>query len=92
MELDFDNIEQLYKRILPALKAKTSQLNRIGYPYIKEQDIWEYLATNTWSKVEGLTLADMVNDIFQLDKDNIAIDIKQKKSRIGRRSYPRQNI
>lgn len=92
MDLEFDSIEQLYKRILPALRAKTSQLSRIGYSYIEEQDIWDYLAIRKWSKMEGLTLADMVNDIFQIDKDILCEYVRRKNSRIGRRSNLRQNI
>lgn len=87
MDFDFNSIEDLYKRLLPALKAKTAQLSRIGYSYIKKEDIWDYLSSNKWPKVKGLTLAEMVSDIMHLDSIVINQYVKSKNSRLGRREY-----
>ena len=33
----------LYKRLLPALNCKTSELDKLGAKNIKKEDIWNYL-------------------------------------------------
>lgn len=92
MDFEFNSVEELYRHLLPALKAKTAQLSRIGYSYIKTSDIWDYLSSNKWPKMKGLTLADMVSDIMHLD--DIVIDqyVMSRSSRIGRRQYLGQNV
>ena len=43
MDIEFSSKEELYQRVKPALKAKTMELKRVGYSYIREIDIWNYL-------------------------------------------------
>ena len=59
-------LEELYKRLKPALLTKKNELKRSGIEYIKEEDIWNYLIRNDWKKRENLTIAEMVNDILIL--------------------------
>lgn len=80
MNLDFKNLEDLHKRIQPALRAKATQLSRIGYSNIKEENIWDYLSLNIWPLKKGLTLADMVSDIMNLDSLEIKNYIETTKS------------
>ena len=40
---EFETLEELYKRIKPALITKKNEMHRDGYIYIKEEDIWNYL-------------------------------------------------
>lgn len=63
-EFRFNTIEQLYNKLLPALKTKKHDLERQNIKYISEKDIWNYLTKNYWQKSSKLTLADMVNDIL----------------------------
>ena len=42
-DIKFTSMNDLYKRLLPALKSKKKELTKAGFPYIKEEDIWEYL-------------------------------------------------
>ena len=67
-ELRFKNLEDLYNRILPALKSKADELKHDGYKYIHEEDIWNYLKTYKWMESRDLDLGCMVNDIFGIDK------------------------
>lgn len=60
----FNSVEELYRKLKPALEAKVSELKRNKIDYIKEQDIWNYLRTNYWSKKGDLTLGELVNDIL----------------------------
>lgn len=60
----FSSLEELYKRIKPALKSKVKDLNRVGVNYVQEADIFNYLKNNVWSKKNNLTLGEIVNDIM----------------------------
>jgi UTP-glucose-1-phosphate uridylyltransferase len=77
MDIEFRTLEELYQRIKPALKTKQSEMHRMGYDYIKEEDIWNYLKEIKWKNAKGLGLYDMVSDI--LNSDELAIDSYLKK-------------
>lgn len=77
MDIKFDSLEELYQRLLPALRAKKEEMRRNGFSYIKEEDIWNYLKINKWKSSSGLTLFDMVNDV--LNTEDIYIDDYLKK-------------
>lgn len=87
MDIEFKTLEELYQRIKPALIAKKSEMNRNGFNYIKEEDIWNYLKEIKWKKAEGLSLSTMVSDV--LNTDNIIIDsyLKQKLNQTDRTVY-----
>ena len=67
----FTSLEQLYKRVKPALKSKCKDLQRIGIDFVTEEDIWNYLKENIWCKGNNLTLGEMVNDIMTLRNTDI---------------------
>ena len=67
MDFTFNSKEELYQMIEPALNAKKSELDRLGYPYIHKNDVWNYLIVNKWSKAHNLELNDIVNDILSCD-------------------------
>ncbi len=67
----FTSQEELYKRILPALKSKKKVLHKEGFKSISEKDIWDYLRFNKWQKSHSLELCDMVDDI--LNTENVLI-------------------
>jgi hypothetical protein len=66
MEIDFNNIEDLYVRVLPSLRLKQRLLMKQGHS-IGISNIWDYLTKEKWSKAKDLTLYDIVNDIMTLD-------------------------
>ena len=68
---EFKSLNDLYKRLKPALSSKLRELNNLGYDYIQIEDIWNYLTIKKWSKVNEVTLYSMVDDIFNLDNDLI---------------------
>lgn len=76
-----NSLEELYRKLKPALRSKVNDLNRIGIGYINASDIWNYLKNNVWCKSVNLTLADMVNDIMTLDSMVIANYIKINKEK-----------
>ena len=84
MNLEFNSLKELYDRIKPALETKVSEMRRVGYSYIKEEDVWHYLKEIKWKKASDLSLHEMINDI--LNTDNVLIDsyIKDKMKDIER--------
>jgi len=72
MEMEFTSLEQLYKRLKPALVAKANEMRMQGYKYIKADDVWNYLKEVKWSNSKNLLLFEMVRDI--LNVDSIVID------------------
>lgn len=66
---NFTSLSDLYKRLTPALNSKVRELNNLGYIYIKEEDVWNYLSETKWSKCDNLFLCDMVDNIFNLDNE-----------------------
>lgn len=83
---EFSSITELYQRLLPALKTKSSEMKRKGYPYITEEDIWNYLKEKKWKLAQGLSLYQMVDDI--LHGDDVFIDdyVKSQLKRMNRRA------
>ena len=65
--ITFNSAKELYERLLPALKSKMKLLNKNGFSYIKEKDIWDALRNTKWQKTYGLELCDMVDDILNTD-------------------------
>ena len=50
MDFEFNSLKELYEHIKPALEAKVSEMQRVGYSYIKAEDIWNYLKEIKWKK------------------------------------------
>lgn len=66
MNIEFKNIKELYKRVMPALKVKRRILLKKGIN-LKEEDIFRCLAKEKWSKGNNLALSDIVSDILNED-------------------------
>ena len=69
--IEFKSLDELFKRLKPALYSKVIELKRMGLEYIKEEDIFNFLAQNSWPKKDNLSIADLTNDILYLDKNLI---------------------
>ena len=69
MDITFNSLEELYRRVKPALMTKKEQMRRNGYVYIKEEDIWNYLKETKWKKSVDLELYQMVSDIMNADNE-----------------------
>lgn len=66
-EQNFASLEELYQKLLPALRTKKNEMIREKYLYITEEDIWSYLCHYTWKGQKTLTLGAMVDDILNTD-------------------------
>ena len=83
-DIKFTSLQQLYDRLKPALSTRVSELKRLKIPYVKEEDIWNYLKTYKWNNSANLTLIDMVNDVLELDPYIIDEYIKNSFKRVKR--------
>lgn len=66
-DINFESQEELYKRVLPALKSKRKLILLDGFKSVKKNDIWDYLRETKWADINGLELCDMVDDILNVD-------------------------
>ena len=68
-EIKFHSLNELYKRLLPALRSKKKQLLKNGIAYIHEEDIWNCCKDNCWNNRRNLELYNMVDDILNTPDD-----------------------
>lgn len=79
MDFDFNSKEELFLRVKPALVVKSNEINKLGYSFVTDVDIWNYLIQVKWIKSKNLYLCDVVHDIFNADNTGI---IEYAKDRI----------
>lgn len=87
MDIEFANLEQLYNRLKPALIAKANEMQKLGYSYIKEEDIWNYLKEVKWINSKNLLLFEMVQDILNVENSIVDDYLKKKLNSNDRRIY-----
>ena len=78
MNDEFQSIDELYQRVLPALRTKRHKLSLLGITFVSEEDIWKLLM-DKWKHGRGLTLFDIVDDILKLDIDVILDNYVEKE-------------
>ena len=91
-EFSFRSKEELYNHVNPAWHAKIAELHRLGYPYIQEVDIWNYLIRNKWMSAHDLRLSDVVHDILHVDNEKIDLYLKGEIAKQKRRAYFHQKL
>ena len=87
MELEFNNLSELYERLKPALRTKKNEMNRRGYTYIRLEDIWNYLKEVKWLHSKNLSLYQMVSDVLNVEEHLIDRYLKEKLSMRNRDVY-----
>lgn len=70
MDIEFNSLKELKKRIEPVLNTKIKELKN-NYNIITKDDIWNYLKQTKWQNASNLTLYDIVNDIMNIDYKKI---------------------
>ena len=78
MESNFNSLEELYNKLLPAMDTKVNELKLNGISYIKVDDIWDYNRKNNWTKSKNLSLSVCVNDILNTSEDKYKKYVKEK--------------
>ena len=84
MDNGFKSVEDLYKRVLPALRSKVKELIREKTTYVKEEDIWNFLVESKWKNSIGLELSDIVDDILNVNNDKLKSYVKSKIRKMNR--------
>ena len=84
MDNGFKSVEDLYKRVLPALRSKVKELIREKTTYVKEEDIWNFLVESKWKNSSGLELSDIVDDILNVNNDKLKSYVKSKIRKMNR--------
>ena len=79
MDLEFKTIEELYERVLPALRTKRRELKKDENMTVTEEVIWDYLKETVWSKSYHLTLADMVSAILKVEGKELLPFVEQNR-------------
>lgn len=87
MEIMFRSLEELYKRLKPALTTKKEEMRRNGYVYIKEEDIWNYLKEIKWKNSRDLSLYQMTCDILETNDIEIDDYLRKKLNFKNRKVY-----
>jgi len=78
MNENFNSLDELKERLKPALVTKRREMNRSGYAFIDEEDIWNYLKENKWIISNDLSLYQMVTDILNAENAKIS-DFLQRR-------------
>ncbi len=76
--LNFNDINELYDRIKPALNSKVEELHKLRYIYIKGEDIFDFLRINKWVNSSNLCLAQIVDDVLNVDIDKLDKYVQNK--------------
>ena len=91
-DVAFSSVEELYKRVKPALTTKCGELRRMGIEYVTIEDIWNYLKDNVWNNSRNLRLFRMVDDILNADNEKIDDYVKSKMGSKERNVYFNDNM
>ena len=78
-EFKFKSLNELFNRLYPAFNAKVNELKNENI-LVTEIILWNYLKENIWIESTSLTLYDMVDDIFSLDKEKIIKYLERNKN------------
>lgn len=84
VDTSFKTVEELYNRVLPALRSKVKELKRENITYVKEQDIWNYLIDNKWKYSHGLELNQIVDDILNTSNHSISVYVQSMIRKMNR--------
>lgn len=87
MEVMFNSLEELYRRLKPALITKKEEMRRNGYIYIKEEDIWNYLKEIKWQNSKDLSLYQMTCDILDTSDSEIDDYLRKKLNFKNKKVY-----
>lgn len=77
MDFEFNSVDELYNRVLPALNTRVQELSCLGVE-VNSDDIWSYLISNKWKMSVNLTLFDIVDDILNTDYSKILDYVNNK--------------
>ena len=84
--IEFKSAKELYDRVLPALYSKVKEVRNLGFAYITEEDIWNYLVNSTWKTKRNLQLHDLISDILYADNYKLNDYVMDKMRKLKKRN------
>ncbi len=84
--IEFKSAKELYDRVLPALYSKVKEVRNLGFAYITEKDIWNYLVSSTWKTKRNLQLHDLISDILYADNYKLNDYVMDKMRKLKKRN------
>ncbi len=75
MKMEYQTEEELFNSLKGAFNVKL-RLIKDNYDYIKSVDIWNYLKISKWRKAKNLGIAEMTNDIINVDIEKVDLFLK----------------
>ncbi|MGN1379832.1 MAG: post-transcriptional regulator [Bacilli bacterium] len=78
-EFKFKSLNELFNRLYPALNTKVNELKKENI-LVSEIMLWNYLKEYIWLDSTSLTLYDMVENIFSLDKEKLIKYLERNKN------------
>ena len=79
---EFKNLKDLYDRVKPALYSKSKEIRKLGFKYVNEIDIWNYLVESVWKKKVNLELHELISDILYADNYKINEYVMNKINKV----------
>jgi len=73
----FCSIDDLYKKVLPALQAKVSELKRENINFVDTLDIWNYCIENIWRNKSDIRIYELVSDILNVDGIKLEVYVRR---------------
>lgn len=83
--IEFKSAKELYNRVLPALYSKVKELRNLGFKYITEKDVWNYLVNSMWKVKRDLQLHDLISDILYADNYKLNDYVMEKMKKLKTR-------
>ncbi len=80
-KIEFKSLRELYERVKPALYSKLKEIKRLGFKYVNEIDIWNYLVENSWKSKVNLELHELISDILYADNYKINEYVMEKMNK-----------
>ncbi len=81
-EISFSSAKELYNRVLPALYSKSKELRNLGFNFVTEKDIWNYLVDKSWKNKVNLELHELISDIIHCDNYELKDYVLKKLDKI----------
>lgn len=63
MNIEFQSIDELKQRVMPALRVRKRELKKKNIK-LTEDEIWNYFIESSWKIANNLSLKDIVDDIL----------------------------
>lgn len=65
-EMEKNKVEDFRQKLKPFLKSKLEEFYLCGYDQFSEEELWTFLITKKWKKIEEVKLHRLVEDIMSV--------------------------